>query len=232
MEKTCSKCQIKKTTNCFHKAKNRKDGYHPYCKECRKTESSKRKKYRQQWYLRNRKHVLNKVKQRAEDKANEIKVYKKKYYFTNQEHEKARTKKHYYANHEKTKEIRRKQSKTEAQRQYRKEYYKKNAFRWTCRTFLRRTLSWLQKEKNERTHVALGYSAGILKEHIESLWTEGMSWYNYGEWHIDHVKPICSFPKTAEPKEINALSNLQPLWATTRTINGRVYQGNINKWKN
>jgi len=28
------------------------------------------------------------------------------------------------------------------------------------------------------------------------------------------------------------LNNLQPLWSTTRKINGIIYQGNLNKGKN
>ena len=30
-------------------------------------------------------------------------------------------------------------------------------------------------------------------EHIESQFTEGMTWENYGEWHVDHRLPITSF---------------------------------------
>jgi len=56
-----------------------------------------------------------------------------------------------------------------------------------------------------------------------------MNWGNYGEWHIDHIKPVSSFDKTIPINVVNALSNLQPLWATTRRINGVIYEGNINK---
>jgi hypothetical protein len=56
-----------------------------------------------------------------------------------------------------------------------------------------------------------------------------MTWDNYGEWHIDHIKPVSSFDKDTPQSIVNALSNLQPLWATTREINGVVYEGNLNK---
>ena len=36
----------------------------------------------------------------------------------------------------------------------------------------------------------LGYSALDLKNHLEFLFTDGMSWNNYGEWHIDHKKAL------------------------------------------
>jgi len=51
-----------------------------------------------------------------------------------------------------------------------------------------------------------------------------MSWDNYGEWHVDHIKPLISFDKNTHPSIVNALSNLQPLWATTREINGVIFR--------
>lgn len=56
-----------------------------------------------------------------------------------------------------------------------------------------------------------------------------MSWYNYGEWHIDHIKPVSSFNKETNVDVVCSLSNLQPLWKTTRIINGIIFEGNLNK---
>lgn len=75
----------------------------------------------------------------------------------------------------------------------------------------------------------LGYSAEELKKHISNLLTDGMSWDNYGEWHIDHIKPVSLFDRDTPMSVVCALSNLQPLWATTREINGIIYEGNLNK---
>lgn len=58
----------------------------------------------------------------------------------------------------------------------------------------------------------LGYSEQDLKQHIESLWCDGMSWENYGDWVIDHKKSISLFPIGTDIRIINALSNLQPMW--------------------
>ena len=85
--------------------------------------------------------------------------------------------------------------------------------------------------KINSTFDLLGYSALELKIHLESLFTEGMTWDNYGEWHIDHKKPVSSFESDTLPSIVNALSNLQPLWGTTREINGIIYEGNLNKGK-
>lgn len=43
-----------------------------------------------------------------------------------------------------------------------------------------------------------------------------MTWGNYGDlWQIDHIRPIASFAKAgvSDPKVVNALGNLQPLWS-------------------
>lgn len=59
-----------------------------------------------------------------------------------------------------------------------------------------------------------GCTAEELKTHLESLFTEGMTWENYGKhgWHVDHIRPVSSF--TAEEwEQINHYTNLQPLWA-------------------
>ena len=57
-----------------------------------------------------------------------------------------------------------------------------------------------------------GCTAEELKTYLESLFTEGMTWENYGEWHVDHIRPVCSF-SAEEWEQINHYTNLQPLWA-------------------
>ena len=62
-------------------------------------------------------------------------------------------------------------------------------------------------------------------KHIEDNFKNGMSWDNYGEWHIDHIRPISSFPVDAKPSEVNALSNLRPLWANENISKGNKWEG-------
>ncbi|MGL5566685.1 MAG: hypothetical protein ACRDC4_13260, partial [Plesiomonas sp.] len=38
-----------------------------------------------------------------------------------------------------------------------------------------------------------GYTNGDLIAHLEALFTDGMSWENRSEWHIDHIKPVAAF---------------------------------------
>lgn len=47
---------------------------------------------------------------------------------------------------------------------------------------------------------------------------------NYGEWHIDHKKPLSKFDKTEKSNIVNALSNLQPLWAIDNLKKSNKYE--------
>lgn len=78
--------------------------------------------------------------------------------------------------------------------------------------------------KMEKTFDLIGCSPNFLKQYLESLFKDGMSWDNYGRygWHIDHIIPISRFDLT---KELNMKwafnwKNLQPLWAIE----------NLEKW--
>ncbi len=61
----------------------------------------------------------------------------------------------------------------------------------------------------------LGCSIDELKTRLESKFINGMTWTNYGEWHIDHIKPLSKFDLTNREQLLEAChySNLQPLWA-------------------
>lgn len=122
---------------------------------------------------------------------------------------------------------RQKEKRTE-RNDYLRKYYKNKPYIYTWRSLIYRTVT----EKTNNTYELLGYTYDELKKHLESLFTEGMSWENYGEWHVDHIKPLISFNKDTHPSIVNALINLQPLWATTREINGVTYIGNLNKLNN
>lgn len=84
-----------------------------------------------------------------------------------------------------------------------------------CRNMLKRVLRKAKTKKNGGSYELLGYDRDQLMSHIESLFTDGMTWDNYGEWHIDHIVPVSWWFENGvnDPSMINALINLQPLWA-------------------
>lgn len=77
-----------------------------------------------------------------------------------------------------------------------------------------RAFKRISQKKYANTEALLGCSYEEAVQRIESLFSEGMTWDNYGHkgWHIDHIRPISSF--TAEDLPLaNRIENLQPLWA-------------------
>ena len=61
----------------------------------------------------------------------------------------------------------------------------------------------------------VGCTINELKKHLESKFKKGMSWNNYGKWHVDHVVPVDFFDltKIKEQKKCFHYLNLQPLLA-------------------
>jgi len=60
----------------------------------------------------------------------------------------------------------------------------------------------------------IGCSTPELIRHIERQFNRGMSWDNYGEWEIDHIRPCASFDltDTEEQKACFHFTNLRPIW--------------------
>jgi hypothetical protein len=89
--------------------------------------------------------------------------------------------------------------------------------------FMRKSLQRCLFNKKDRTEIILGYTKHDLIKNIEFQFLIGMNWENYGEWHIDHIVPISYFFSVGvdDPKKINALSNLRPLWAKENLSKGK-----------
>lgn len=72
----------------------------------------------------------------------------------------------------------------------------------------------------------IGCSGEEAFKYIESLFSEGMSWNNYGEWHIDHIRPLASFNLEDRDQFLEAVNykNLRPLWASDNLSKGDKYE--------
>ena len=85
------------------------------------------------------------------------------------------------------------------------------------------------KGKKGKRHweTLVGYMLKDLMTHLEKLFKPGMTFENYGKWHIDHKIPISAFsftkPEDSDFKKCWALSNLQPLWAEENLKKGSKY---------
>ena len=105
-------------------------------------------------------------------------------------------------------------------------YQRRNPAYTLARHVLKRVYSGIKSGlKKSNVFDLVGYTSEDLRAYMETLFVDGMSWDNHGEWHIDHIKPVAKFKAegVTDVAIINALSNLQPLWATDNLSKGSRY---------
>lgn len=178
------------------------------CREC------ERERYRA-WRKNNKEYERERYKKDPEFRSKKIK--RAKLYYENNKESVNITKAKY--NKENAKIVRERCRKYEAK--WRKRPKSKSIM------FMRRCLRrMIDYKKPASTELVLNYSRSDLISHIESLFDKGMTWDNYGKWQIDHIKPIDYFLSQGEmrPEIINALGNLQPLWASDNSKKGAKYE--------
>lgn len=139
-----------------------------------------------------------------------LKEYVKIWYENNKEHRKQYLKEYREKNVDKIRQIKRDY---ERNRKARDPLYKLiNNFR----TAIYQVLKENNINKNGHYFEILKYTPEDLILHLETKFTDGMTWDNYGEWHVDHIKPISSYIILEigddEFMKCWSLNNLQPLW--------------------
>jgi hypothetical protein len=227
MLKACTKCNIEKSLDNFHKSKREKDGLNYWCKTC---VSNYCKEYNQ---TEERKKVVKEYKEEY-NKTEKHKKYVKEYNDANREKyadsEKNKEYSKKYANSENGKLVRRNLSKEYAKTNKRKEYIKNylktrrdNDPLYKLKTNIKAAiLSSIKKggyKKESKTNEILGCTFEEFKIHLESKFEPWMSWDNYGvyngaeksTWQIDHIIPISSAKTQEDIVNLNHYKNLQPL---------------------
>jgi hypothetical protein len=71
----------------------------------------------------------------------------------------------------------------------------------------------------------IGISYQGLKEWLNAQFTEGMTWENRSEWHIDHIIPCDAFDLLVEQNQRICFwyKNLQPLWGPDNLQKSNTY---------
>ena len=208
--------------------------------------SEKKKEYHRAYKEANKEKIKETNKAYRETNKEKIKEYLKAYKAANKEKIKETTKAYLKANKEKIKEKMKayqgaNKEKMEAYREANKEKMqayreankeKRNEYSRTyrktnpegklimnMRSRIFKIIKINQKVKNKRTLELLGCDGKFLKKHLQKKFSKGMSWNNYGEWHVDHIVPIDYFLKNFDfndveiQKECFNYKNLQPLWS-------------------
>lgn len=174
------------------------------------------------YYLKNKdKLVASMLLYRNKNKA-ELSSRRKQKYLANRDEILEKNKKWRVKNEEKYLECKNKEYQKNKQRysEYGKAYLKRKLkddsyFRFVHSLRTRLRIAIKKKYKIGSAVRDLGCSGEEAYNYIQSMFTDGMSWNNYGEWHIDHRIPLSSFNLQDREQFIKAVhyTNLQPLWA-------------------
>ncbi len=129
-----------------------------------------------------------------------------------------------YRQTENGKDKRKEYKKTEKAKEYNREYDRKRGLKPERKQKqylnLKRKLNedpFFRLKHNLRNVIEfIGCGNDELKAHIQSLFTEGMTWDNYGhgkdKWTLDHKKPLSSAKTEQEMYDLCHYLNLQPMW--------------------
>ena len=152
-----------------------------------------------------------------------------KYYAANRDKIRKQQAEHYAANSDKS---------AERHAEYQSEYcanhreerrgYERNRrandiqYRLACNLRSRLNTAIKNNQKTGSAVRDLGCTTAELKEHLEDQFQPGMSWNNYGEWHIDHIKPLNAFNLENRKELLEAChyTNLQPMWGSENISKG------------
>ncbi len=191
---------------------NKKEELKPKLKKYRELNKNKIKEQKHKEYLKHKDKYLKRARQRMIEKSEEIRLYRHKYYQKNKDKIIKKTKKyakeHYLHLREKARKL-----------QYQR-WHNDISFRLRMIISHRINMALKHNTKSKKTMQLIGCSVYFLKQHLESKFKPGMSWKNYGKWHIDHILPCSSFDlsKPSEQKKCFNYKNLQPLWARDNII--------------
>lgn len=213
--KVCVNCKKELPLNEFYLKPNGK--YHSWCNSCRKEK-------KHQWDIE---HTEHRRKYRK-DNHDHIKEVNDIYLDAHREQINEKARNDYPKNKERIAAHARLPKSRERQRKYRqshkkeinkgiKRYYENNPLAKLARDLRSRTnrvLNGNRKDKGLWSY--LGCDEATLRIHIESKFTEGMTWENHSfhGWHIDHIIPCNAFDFNLDlhKRACFHYTNLQPMW--------------------
>lgn len=232
--KICLVCKKQKPLSEFMLKKNGK--YHSWCNSCRL-------EYNKIWRRNNAEHIAvykEKTKEHRKKKDAEYRESHRKelrlvsaiYNEKLREKRKRDRENPEYKSHRKEYEKKWREENREHTHVYFKEYYEKDIVKKILRN-LRGKVRKLLKGEISPIHAnnLVGCSADFFRAHIESQFTNGMSWLNYGfgadKWNIHHTPPLASYDYSIEEnfREAFHWSHCSPKWTLENISENSNYNG-------
>lgn len=193
LTKVCSYCNKEKPLTDFYPQLKGKYGRYSRCKICMNKISNIYKK-------QHREELNAKAKIYRESHATQVRMAQRRWKQSNKNHIKVYDKAH-------------RKEKADAIRHKRRTDPK---FRLNSHISSRIWHALRNSKDGSSWEVLVGYTLKDLIKHLESKFQTGMTWENYGDWHIDHIIPMKAFnfekPQDIDFKRCWALSNLRPVW--------------------
>lgn len=95
-------------------------------------------------------------------------------------------------------------------------------FRQNLRNRIRSAVMAQGSGKSGKTAELTGCSIPMLRAWLQLQFKPGMTWENYGAWHIDHRIPCVEFDlrDPRQQRQCFHYTNLQPLWGIENVIKG------------
>lgn len=199
--KTCTKCGVEKLLVDFSLDKSRKFGRHSQCKVC---------------ICAHQRRPEHRARQRARQQRPEVREYQRAYLRRPEVKERRRA----YQQRQDASEQRRIYKQSPEYKEWLRTYQRHRrrndpAFKIAGNLRNRLFCALQGHSKSARTLELIGCDIDFLRRWLEAKFLPGMTWENYGEWHVDHIMPCASFDLSDPVQQRTCFrwTNLQPLWA-------------------
>jgi hypothetical protein len=215
--KTCPRCKLELSASNFTSLKTSKDGLAAYCKNCRRLNDIDRKinaknnvvivnesllKVCSKCFIE-KPHTQYRINRKSTDNITHICLECLPTNNWTKKKQQLSEKKYRENNPEKMREKYKKQGNNVNRR-----------IRNSIHQYIRAIFQKNTREKTYNTFTYIGCDIQFFKNWLEFQFSDGMTWDNYGEWHMDHVIPCSTFDLSNdnEIKECFNWKNYQPLW--------------------
>ncbi len=184
-QKICNTFKVERPLPEFNKDKKNKDGRECKCRVCKSQYNKNR--YNNEDFKKQRRQYLEDNKEHIAKINN---PYRKRWAKANRPH-------------------------INIYRQYKRDNDPQHKLSENIRSRIHAAVKNNDSKKADKSMNLLGCTIKEYREYLEAKFKPGMAWDNHGlyGWHIDHIKPLCSFDLTIPEEQYKAFNfkNTQPL---------------------